>query len=295
MPSKNSNNRLLALDIGATHTRIASFDNDLSIQDSEYFDTPRKQLAEKLNQKIIDFIKDKPDADGLAISVAGPVVGNKVIFTNIEGKPTLSVDDFTNLIPKTVIINDAAAAAYAESISRHCDNLVYITFSSGIGVGVIKDGNIVKFENTTAELGHIFIESEIDVLCGCGGKNHWEAFSSGVDIPNYYTKWLKSKNLDTDCKIVQDIYKEAEEGKEPAYSFISQEIGNINDYAINKIIELYRPEVIIIGGPVALENTELFLKGIKNETKEKTKLSFTHFGDDISLIGAANWYRNHIE
>ncbi len=284
---------ILALDIGATNTRIAIFDNHLNIVKKEKFPTPQTELISNLKILIGQFVKDQSDIIGLAISAAGPVANSQVIFTNIEGRPTLSADDFTNLFPKTILINDAAAAAYAESISRHCDNLIYITFSSGIGVGVIKDGNIVKFKNTTDELGHISIKSQIEVLCGCGSKNHWEAFCSGIDIPNYYTKWLKTKNLQTDCRIIQDIYKEANKNKEPAFSFLTQEIGRINDFAISKIIELYHPKEIIIGGPVALENEKIFLSGISKKTLLKTKLGFTDLGDKISLVGASAIFKKY--
>lgn len=292
-------NPLITIDIGATFTRLAIFDNNLKILKFEKYDTKQTGLVKYLRSLLIEFKKDL-EIEMLSISVAGPVSNNTAVPCNITEKPQISTSDFSDLFSNVKIINDATAAVVAESYNNKSQDLVYITISSGIGGGVIKNGEIINFTDVKEEIGHTTIAPSIgliDMPCSCGSKNHWEAYCSGKNIGEYYKKWLSSNNPTIDDRQdygPQTIYKAAEIAGSNAHKFIVEEIGKINTSMIRAIINKYEPKTIVFGGSVVLCNKEMFLKGLDIEIFDKVEIKLTELGDNICLIGAAIFAKNNL-
>ena len=62
----------------------------------------------------------------------------------------------------------------------------YITISSGIGGGIFVDNHLLRGKDGNAtEIGHFTIDFEGRMICGCGRRGHWEAYCSGIGMPNY--------------------------------------------------------------------------------------------------------------
>src|SRR3989304_179514 len=78
--------------------------------------------------------------------------------------------------------NDANVGALAEwryGAARGCDDMLYLTISTGIGGGVIANGRLVLGANGLAgELGHMLVNPG-GALCGCGQHGHLEAEAAG--------------------------------------------------------------------------------------------------------------------
>jgi glucokinase len=90
--------------------------------------------------------------------------------------------------PETVIGNDCITAVVAERLFGAGigeDNLLYVTWSTGIGAGAYVDGHLLCGKNANAlHLGHTFIttENHRQPACGCGDRGHLEAFAAGPAI-----------------------------------------------------------------------------------------------------------------
>lgn len=195
------------------------------------------------------------------------------------------------------VANDCNAAVLAErdfGAGKGYDNLAYVTFSTGIGCGLIKGGKLVTEDGINSmELGDIPIKFEGIIECQCGGYNHWESFSSGRGIPKF-AKYLlehkyKNSELDGGKLSTERIFELAKDGNETALGIL-EEVGNINGFAFSKIIEKYQPGLITIGGSIALKNFEVVAGPIRNYLKRsgaKTpKIIMTPLKEDVVILGA---------
>ncbi|MCS7160410.1 MAG: ROK family protein, partial [Gemmatales bacterium] len=86
----------------------------------------------------------------------------------------------------TAFQNDANAAAYGEywaGAGRGVRSLVLFTLGTGIGCGIVVNGQIIEGEHSHgAEVGHIIIEMSQPRRCGCGGRGHLEAYASATAL-----------------------------------------------------------------------------------------------------------------
>ncbi len=201
------------------------------------------------------------------------------------------------------LINDCKAAVLAEKQfgdGKNYENIVYLTFSSGIGCGAIINGKLIEGKDGNAcEIGHTVIDINSKLKCGCGAYGHWEAYCAGKNIPNFvkylaknfdyknsllYEKSNKFKNLDS--KLVFECAKENDKFSK----FVINEIGKINSIGISNVINIFDPEFISIGGSIAINNKKEILNPIKKYIKKYCinripKIKITKL-NDIVLLGA---------
>ncbi|MDD5692875.1 MAG: ROK family protein [Patescibacteria group bacterium] len=289
----------IAIDIGATNTRVALIDELGQL----VYKNKKKTSHTESNNEFINFLKEfieeslkeKEIADsfGIGICIAGFInieQGTLVSSPNLPNKNLEIVVNFKDYFQKKVTLNnDANAAILGEKTWGHgknLENFIYLTFSSGIGGSIITNGKLVTDKcGNSIEPGHVKIGSEYDLLCGCGEKNHWEAYASGLNLPNFLTAWVGKSNvkLDFDGSDVYQIFDAIKKNDKIANQFFEQ-VMKINLIGINDLIKKYQPELIIIGGSVYLFNQELFYQFLPK--KPEFKAAF--FGDNESLVGAVS-------
>ncbi len=160
-----------------------------------------------------------------------------------------------------VVLNDASAAAYGEYLARKDDvqDLAYISIGTGIGAGIIIDGDILMGRNGNAhEAGCIIVDFNSKARCSCGGLGHWEAFASGTNMPKIFREYVSSRKADQsanrllismdESKIsAEDIFGLAANGDAIASDFIDY-IMKINTAGLASIINLFDPQLIVLGG-----------------------------------------------
>jgi predicted NBD/HSP70 family sugar kinase len=289
--NESEDRKCLALDIGATYSRLSIINENGQILRSDKVATPQKNPVEIIREKIIDFLQNEKII-GIAFSIAGPVNKGVGSFTNLPGQPKISPYDFKKISSNVILLNDAAAAVYAEYAKDPRSNMVYITMSSGIGGGVIQSNRLVHFNNTDKEIGHIEIQSEYHMPCGCKKDryNHWEAFCSGGVLVNFFEAWKLKEDISSDFnpKEARDIFVAAKKGDRIADKFLKEAFSRVNKQAFEIIIKKYNPEKIVLGGSAATNNKDEILSGI-NDIMDLPKITFTEYGDDISLIGASEY------
>jgi len=152
-------------------------------------------------------------------------------------------------------------------------NLTYITLSSGVGGGVIVDCTLlIGKDGNAAEIGHMVIDLEGRLTCNCGGRGHWEAYCSGSGIPKLAKYLVKSRLDHFRGTLVEDLAERGELTPKPLFELarrgdkgalkIIEEVSRLNAIGFANVDTFYDPELITIGGSIALNNPELVLKPI---------------------------------
>lgn len=211
---------------------------------------------------------------GIGISCGGPLDSEKGVILSPPNLPGWDNVPVTKLCEehfgvKTVLCNDADACAVAEhryGAGRGCRDMVFLTFGTGMGAGLILNGKLYSGKNNMAgEIGHIR-------LCDFGpsgyGKNgSFEGFCSGGGIArsaSFYAEDFKKKGIKSaiydSCGSIsaKDIMTLCEQGDEFAL-FIMKNCAEKLGYGLSVLIDILNPEKIIIGSIYA-RNREFFVK-----------------------------------
>lgn len=192
------------------------------------------------------------------------------------------------------IDNDANMAAYGEfkaGAGRGVRNLVHLTLGTGVGSGIIIDGELLHGTcGFAAEMGHIVVNPEGE-RCNCGSRGCLETEAAAGPIIRNYQKLAKTREPLT----AEDIAAKARRGDakaRQAYEIAGYYLG----IALGSAINLLNPEKILIGGGV-MESGELLLPRAIEEARFRSyKASFAcssiekaGLGNDAGVIGAASW------
>lgn len=209
-------------------------------------------------------------------------------------------------VRKVYLENDANAAALGEAVGGAAKGKrlsVMITLGTGVGGGVIIDGKIYSgFNYAGAELGHTVIEYN-GRQCSCGRKGCFEAYASATALVNM-TKEKLAACKDTlmwemcgndinkaDARIAFAAMKKGDRaGKEVVDMYISYLACGITN-----MINIFQPEVLLIGGGVCNEKDYLLkpLTEIVNADQYtrnqavKTEIKIAALGNDAGIVGAA--------
>ena len=206
---------------------------------------------------------------------------------------------------KVFLENDANAAALGEYVAgaaKDANSCVCITLGTGVGGGIIVDGEIYSgFNFAGAELGHIVIDAEGEP-CTCGRNGCWEAYASATALvrqtkramdsdPNSKMWQIVSKNGKVDGRTAFDGMRA---GDETARKVVDQYIRYIAIGLIN-MVNIFQPEVLCVGGGICKEGDTLILplqKHIEAErfskySERQTRLTVAALGNDAGVIGAA--------
>lgn len=170
----------------------------------------------------------------------------------------------------TYLDNDANAAALGEhrfGAGRGIDDMVYLTISTGIGGGVILDGELRRGANGNAgELGHISVCYE-GRPCRCGGIGCLEAYASGTNIAQRALEALRSGRHSTELARLAAEGEEAVTGEavveaarkgDPLARAIWDETVELLGAGVASMINAFNPRRIIIGGGIARAGDLLF-------------------------------------
>ncbi|MCG2880818.1 MAG: ROK family protein [Vulcanisaeta sp.] len=302
----------VGVDVGATFIRVGLVDEGGNVVDKLKVRQPTSGDENTVAEVIIRAIKDltrSRSIDGIGIGSIGPLDlrrGIVPLAPNAPIKRFKLVEPIIREFGVTVVLgNDAMAAAWGEylfGIGRGVNNLVYITFSTGIGAGVIVDGHLLVGKDGNAhEIGHAVINVDSDIKCGCGGYGHWEALGSGANVPKVIRAFIRNRTyrsrlyerlMRNEDVTTEEVFQAYYEGDELARDFIDNFLMKIHAAGIATVMNAYDPELIVLGGSMALNHRELFRRGIEKYlgmylAVNPARIEFTRFGDDVGIIGAA--------
>lgn len=205
----------LGIDIGGTTTTFGIVGQDGEMLFEEIINTKDYPTAELLVAAIYAIIDEKQDVQQiLGIGIGAPngnALNGKIEFApNLLWKGIIPICDlFEEVFHKpAILINDANAAAVGEMMfgaTRDLKNFVTITLGTGLGSGIIIDGNLVEGEHGFAgEFGHIRVIKD-GRNCGCGRKGCLETYASSTGVVRTYTEWLADLPHDSALRNVESI------------------------------------------------------------------------------------------
>ena len=179
----------IGIDVGGTKVLGGVVDASGEILLEARRETPREG-GKALTAAITDVARELMDAysvESIGISAAGFVSSDRktmLAAPNIAGWNGVDLDaELTALIGLPVVIeNDANAAAWGEAAfgaGRGHGHLLIVTVGTGIGGGMVVNGNLYRGGfGTAAEIGHMRVVPE-GHLCGCGARGCFEQYASG--------------------------------------------------------------------------------------------------------------------
>lgn len=252
---------------------------------------------------------DRKKVRGVGMGIPGPVVDGETVtfFANFPWEKGLNIAKILSEKLKFPVKlgNDANVITLGEAwkgAAKGYKNVLGLTLGTGIGGGILIDGKILEgFRGAGAEVGHMKLV-ENGNLCGCGQKGCWEAYGSATAIiketinrfeDNKYN--LIWKNIDGNTKLLEakHVFDAAKEGDRFAIEIVDYSAKYLA-MGIGNLLNVLNPEVIIVGGGVALAGDFLFDK-VKEElqrfalpvTLEKIKIVQAKLGEDAGIVGAA--------
>jgi glucokinase len=310
---------VIGVDLGGTWVRLT-----ISNEKGHFLGKLHRKVdtsnAEAIGKQIITIIRslcreseiELADLEGVGIASAGPLSLKEGALINPTNLPfeyvPLTKPISTELGLPTYLVNDCTAAVLGErafGAGKGLDNIVYITIGTGIGGGAIVDGCLLLGKDGNAvEIGHLTIDFEGRLKCGCGKKGHWEAYCSGRNIPNFARMRLEEIDEATVekslihakvkgdlSKLTSEILFNAAKDKDKLSLQLVKEIGVLNAIGFANVVNAYDPSLITVGGTVTLENKKLVLSPVKRYVRDYVvnrvpKIIATPLGEDVGIFGA---------
>ncbi len=207
--------------------------------------------------------------------------------------------------------NDSRAMTYGEYIcgaANDEDNMLFINVSWGLGMGMISDGKLSYGKSGfSGEIGHFpFLDN--DQICHCGKTGCLETGASGSAIHRIFMEKLN----DGRASLLSDKYADGKEitlndilnavNEEDVLAIeVVEEIGTTLGKAIAGLINIFNPELVVIGGPVSKVKEYLLLpirsaiqKHSLNMVNKDTTIKFSKLGEKAGPIGACMLSRSKL-
>lgn len=255
----------LCIDVGGTNTLVGVGNGDFNVVEKYSTKEFLLNISGMLQEMLDESEYERSDIEDVAVAVAGTMEREKGLFypPNIE-MDKVQIKDPLESFGNVMIINDCTSAVLGEYHygDHDADNLIYVTISSGIGSGVILDGELMEgWNGNLGEVGHIQL-SEDNI--GNNGSNHWESICSGNHLPGF------AKNLTgIEYENARELFDEYE-NRDCDAQHVIEEMKNINAKGFAAIINMFNPEKIVVGGAVALNHPEKVVDPLEEDVDDKT-------------------------
>lgn len=219
--------------------------------------------------------------------------GSVMLAPNLGWRNVPLKDSLSEIIGVPVFIhNTAQASAVAESIEGAGDgalNLIFLYVGTGVGAGVLTEGHIYHGgAGIAGEIGHCRIPG-VDRACNCGLVGCLETVASGPAIARSAGAWLSSNGREVTAEDVA----EAARAKDPSALRILREAGEALGTATSWLINVFNPEVVVVGGGVVGAGPALFeplkrtaLAQALPQAAERVEIKPSALGQDAEVRGA---------
>lgn len=307
---------VLAIDVGASRIRAALVDpTDLSVRALSEKPTPQSPDPEAIPLAVVRLVRERLRAEGVrtaGVASIGPIDSRRGVIElapNVAGRPrSIRVADALREelgVAEVYMANDCNAAAYAEHFARASEgvgDLLYVTVSTGIGGGAVLEGRpVLGRKGNAAEVGHSVIDPSGYMRCGCGGAGHWEAYCSGRNIPAFARRLAEDGEVprgsglyrlvtggDADTRQVFELYRTGDEASRPFFSRLAV----LMAAGLSTAINLFSPDVLVLGGAVYLGNEDFFAAEVIPRLKgflmlQEPRIERPRFGELSPLMGGA--------
>ena len=307
----------VGIDLGGTQLRIAVADGRGRLRTIIRRPTEAQRGRQHVIDRIVAAVADALTEDGsratavsaLGLSMPGPVdpaAGVVISPPNLPGFVNVPLNRILTRatgIP-SFLHHDAHLAALGESLhgaARGASNVIYVTVSTGIGAGLILDGALYAGAHGIAgEVGHIVVQPG-GPLCTCGNRGCVEAIASGTGIARAARE---QAGLDAASALhgiaspsAADVVSAARAGDALALRLL-EHAGGALGIALGTLINLFNPELIVLGGSV-LNSGNFLLRPMRQAmhasswkaSRRGLRVVRPGLGGDAGLVGAVEFAR----
>jgi glucokinase len=271
----------VGLDIGGTKFMAASSDDSGHIKVRTRQSTPHDlKYGLIVLRDMIQEVAGKEKIDGIGAAIGGPLDWRQGVVSPLHQPtwrdvPLKAIMESEWHCPFNVDVDTNVAAlgeyTFGGETSRH---FLYITVSTGLGGGYLIDGIIYRgMHGEHPEIGHQSINyrcsNPADIGCECGAPDCLEALVSGNGIQRIYHKPAHDLN--------------EEEWKEVTFNL---------GQGLRNLATIYLPDLIVLGGGIALGRGNKLINGIHDIMKKRLNLvsmpriRLSQLGNDTALMGA---------
>ncbi|WP_043933880.1 ROK family glucokinase [Bacillus sp. EB01] len=316
---------LAGVDLGGTTTKLAfisvygeilhkwEIPTDNSNEGKNILVNIAKAIDEKL--EALGLRKDK--LAGVGMGAPGPVNYETGVLYNAvnlglrDNYPLQDILEMETTLP-AAIDNDANCAAIGEmwkGAGEGAKDLVCVTLGTGVGGGVIANGQIVQGASGAAgELGHITSIAVGGANCNCGKTGCLETIASATGIVRLGMKALEQSQTGAMADVfkskgsisAKDVFDSARNG-DPSALAVIEEVSFHLGFALANIANTLNPEKIVLGGGVSRAGEILtgkvqhhFEQFAFPRVRESTKIELATLGNDAGVIGAAWLAKNKL-
>ncbi len=315
--------KLIGIDLGGTSVKFAILTEEGVILHKWSIDTDIQNEGKNIISNIIQSIYAHLDKYNISLSdILGIGMGSPGSVDHKEG----TVIGAYNLNWRTLqpvkkeielktgisfyIDNDANVAALGErwkGAGKGKENVVFITLGTGVGGGIISEGNLIHGVGSAGEIGHINVNpTGYECTCGNVGCLETVASATGIsrlacDLSKTYIGDSKLKLLIADGQEVtaKTIFDQAKAG-DPLALIVVDKFNFYLGLACSHIGNILNPDSIIIGGGVSaagkmlIDGVETYFKEFAfPQIKKSTELKLAELGNDAGVIGAASLVKIH--
>ncbi len=304
-------NYCFGIDVGGTTVKMGLFQIDGQLLDKWEIPTRTEDsgkailpdIAAYALAKLVEKNISREDVAGIGIGVPGPINAEGVVphTANLGWgykEVTRELSELTGLVCRGG--NDANVAALGEmwkgAAAGH-NSGVMVTLGTGVGGGIIIDGQIVVGTNGAGgEIGHIHVDDDIPWFCGCGNQGCLEQVASANGIVSL-AKWMQQEKteqtvLELETMTAKDVWDAVKEGDEFSCK-VAERFGKYLGLALANIASTVDPEVFVIGGgvskagPVILDYIRKYYVKYTFKGCRDVEFVLATLGNDAGIFGSA--------
>ncbi len=315
----SKSDHIVGVDLGGTKILTGVFKNSLELVSTAKLSTKSQRGVSKVIERVARCVQDAVDeADlsmknitGVGIGAPGAVDfenGTVIFAPNMEGWRNIALKkDLEKLLGVPVFVendcNIAALGVHVTELKSKPRSMIGIFVGTGIGGGLILDGKLYSgFNHTAGEIGHMVLEVG-GPKCGCGNKGCFEALASRTAIFSRIKEGIKDGQKTILTDMLGDDLADLRSGDlrkaiRKGDKFVDKVIDEAAEYigiATANLINVYNPEVVVLGGGV-IEALEDEMMSVIVETAQDYAMPGTmkdveivasKLGDSAGITGAA--------
>ena len=309
-----------AIDLGGTSVRAAVVDVNGGItgfvagatEASQGPDAVIDRIVAALGESLARASVDVSELAAVGIGAPGPLDWDTGVIHEAPNLPGWKEVPLAARIGNAVglpsfLENDANAAALAEwqyGVGRGAMNMLYITVSTGVGGGLILEGELWHGAYGSAgEFGHMTVDFD-GPLCDCGNRGCIEAIAAGPDIAAWVVDQIaagRSSSLSVQSDLSgRDVVEAAQEGDALAVGALER-AGRAVGFGIVNVAHLVNLDTVVIGGGIANAGELLFdpvratvRSHLLESTAPNLRVEPWSLGEDVGLLGAAAAARSRL-
>jgi glucokinase len=278
--------RVIGVDLGGTKILAGILDETGGIGDLHERRTPTSS-QEALLDALVETVQElrEPGIEAVGFGVPARIDQRTGLALGSVNTPIHDVrmrDELERRLEMTVgVINDGSAAALAEfrhGAGRGTNDLVLLTLGTGVGGGLVLSGQLYR---GWSEVGHmVIVEDGAPCMGACTGRGHVESYCSGQAADRLARELLGPSAT----------ARELVERRHPALAGIGRHLGA----AISSLVNLFDPDVVVVGGGFGVAAGDLLLEPARGliardalaPAGEMVRLVTAELGPAAGVIGA---------